>query len=198
MAAHRTLALLSLPLFALAACTTGSSPVQVTRFNLGQPIAPGSIAAEPRDPVVAKSLQFGVYAQAVQAQLAHIGFTPAEKLSQSELVAVIDVNQGFREGPPRGPAFSIGIGGASFGRHSAIGGGVDLPVTRPRGTEMIGTELGVQIKRRSDGTIVWEGRARFETRSTARDADPDIGAHKLAAALFTGFPGESGRTITVP
>jgi len=33
-------------------------------------------------------------------------------------------NRSTDVGPPAGPAFSVGLGGASFGRHSAVGGGV--------------------------------------------------------------------------
>ena len=50
------------------------------------------------------------------------------------------------------------------------------------------------IKRRVDQSPVWEGHAR----SVVGGPTPDAAiADRLAAALFTGFPGESGRTITV-
>ena len=184
---------------ALAGCATGGagSAVQVTRFHLGQAIAPGSIAVEPRDPVIAGSLEFGAYQNAVGAELNRLGFRPAPQVAGSELVAVVDVNRGFREGPPRGPAFSIGVGGASFGRHSAVGGGVGVPIAPERGRELVGTELAVQIKRRSEGTVVWEGRARFEAAANGPLASPDASAQRLASALFAGFPGETGRTILV-
>ena len=58
---------------------------------------------------------------------------------------------------------------------------------------MLVAELAVTIKRRVDQSPVWEGRAQGV--SDIKSADQQAG--KLAAALFTGFPGESGRTIEV-
>jgi hypothetical protein len=54
------------------------------------------------------------------------------------------------------------------------------------------TRLIVRIERRSDGTVIWEGRAE-----TGAAADPAASVQRLAAALFRDFPGASGRTITV-
>ena len=52
---------------ALAGCAAQTPPVQVTRFHLGQPIAPGEVAVEPRNPVAANSLEFQTYANAAAA-----------------------------------------------------------------------------------------------------------------------------------
>ena len=90
------------------------------------------------------------------------------------------------------------IGGASFGRHTGFGGGVGTTV--PIGSRerfIVGTRMMVQIKRHSDGTVIWEGRAMTEAKGQSPDASPQAAVAKLAHALFTGFPGESGRTITV-
>src|SRR3546814_13817749 len=59
------------------------------------------------------------------------------------------------------------------------------------------TELNVQIKRRADATVIWEGRAITEAKENAPAAQPGMAAAKLAGALFKDFPGVSGRTITV-
>ena len=48
------------------------------------------------------------------------------------------------------------------------------------------------------GAVVWEGRAQTEAPGNAPAAQPGLAADKLARALFQDFPGESGRTITVP
>jgi hypothetical protein len=56
----------------------------------------------------------------------------------------------------------------------------------------------VRIKRKADGVIVWEGRAQTEAPSNAPAAQPGLAADKLSRALFSGFPGESGKTIRVP
>ena len=60
--------------------------------------------------------------------------------------------------------------------------------------QILATELNVTIKRRSDQSPVWEGHAR--TFANRPDADAAV-ADKLTRALFAGFPGESGRTVTV-
>jgi hypothetical protein len=54
-----------------------------------------------------------------------------------------------------------------------------------------GTELNLRIQRRSDATVLWEGRAN--TRET--DLGPAI--NQLVEAVFRDFPGESGRTIRI-
>jgi hypothetical protein len=55
-----------------------------------------------------------------------------------------------------------------------------------------GNQLSVRIKRRSDGTVFWEGRAANPSGGAA-----PAGGAMLASALFRDFPGESGRTIRV-
>jgi len=57
--------------------------------------------------------------------------------------------------------------------------------------------MQVQIKRRSDGTAIWEGRAMTEAKGQSPDASPQAAVAKLAHAMFAGFPGESGKTISV-
>jgi hypothetical protein len=44
---------------------------------------------------------------------------------------------------------------------------------------------------------VWEGRAVTETAGIGPSTQPAATADRLAKALFKGFPGESGITITV-
>jgi hypothetical protein len=62
---------------------------------------------------------------------------------------------------------------------------------------VIGSELSAQIRRRSDSTVVWEGRAVTESLSGQSSSQPISVADKLATALFRDFPGESGITTTV-
>jgi len=182
---------------ALAGCAAQAPETRVTRFHLGQPIARGEIAVEPRDPAAAKGLESQAYAAAVASELARQGFTLAPGVAKSELVAIVDASRGTRAMYQERSPVSVGIGGGSFGGNVGIGGGVSFPIGKGKTREIIGTELAVQIKRRSDGTVIWEGRAMMEARSGTPYAEPSAAAAKLAAALFQGFPGESGRTITV-
>jgi hypothetical protein len=52
--------------------------------------------------------------------------------------------------------------------------------------------------RRSDNLVIWEGRATQSADAKSPAAQPGIAASKLAEALFTDFPGDSGKTVTVP
>lgn len=182
-------------LILVAACTTPSQRgTEVTRFHLGQTIPAQVINMEPANPEQENSLEFRQYEIAIAQQLAGLGFTPAA-LEEAEMIAVINVERGTREEAARRSPFSIGIGGGTSRRRSGIGLGTSFGIGGSRGGEVIVTELSVALKRRSEGTIMWEGTA---TRITQPGAEsPTAIVETLAAALFQGFPGESGRTITV-
>ncbi|WP_158703106.1 DUF4136 domain-containing protein [Allosphingosinicella vermicomposti] len=189
---------------ALGACTTsggGPAPSQVTRFHLGQQqIARGPISVEAFDPADQNSLEFRSYAAAVERQLARLGWTVVPTVGQSEQVAMIDLEQGSRQELARRSPLSIGLGGSTGGWGSGVGVGVgvDVPVGRSGPREIVGTQLEVRIKRRSNGEVFWEGRANTEARADQPEAQRTVAAEKLADALFRDFPGESGRTISVP
>lgn len=179
----------------LAGCATGPQ-TRVTRFHLNQPIARGQISVEPALPGDRGSLEFQAYASAVGRELARVGFTEAPGLATSEQVATIAVERGTREGLRRS-GFSIGLGGGSYGRGGGVGGGVTLPVGGNRPNEIVATRLIVQIKRRSDATTIWEGRAETAAPAGSPAAQPTEAVSRLAAAMFRDFPGVSGRTISV-
>jgi hypothetical protein len=191
---------------ALAGCATQTPPVQVTRFHLGQPIAPGRVSVEPADKNQADSLEFGTYAAAVEAELGRVGFQVVPNVPNSELVAAVTVFRDSRDGLVQGSGsgVSIGLGGGGFGGGGrrggggiGLGGGVSFPIGKSKPNVVMLTELGVQIKRRSEGTVIWEGRARAEERMTGNAADSTATVRRLASALFSNFPGESGKTVTV-
>ena len=187
---------------ALAGCATTSSlpPTEVIRYHLGQPIARGTIAVEPMSGGAPASLEFKTYAAAVETELLKVGYTLPPQGATPEYVATVAFTRTSREGPPRQSPVSIGIGGGGFsggGRRGGggfgLGGGIGFPIGKSRSTEVLVAELAVTIKRRADQSPVWEGKA--QGISDIKGADQQAG--RLARALFTGFPGESGRTITV-
>ena len=188
---------------ALAGCVEQLPESRVTRFHLDQPIAPGAIAVEPRDPTLAKDLEFAGYARIVQAELDRIGFHRAPDLARSELVAVVDVNRAWRPtGQYSGSSMSIGIGGASGGgwhggTSVGLGGAFSFPLGRPKEKMDVLTRLVVQIRRRSDSTVIWEGRAESVAHDGTPAAQPEMAVQRLAVAIFQGFPGRSGEIITV-
>lgn len=201
-------------LAALAGCST-TAPVEVTRFHLPQPIAPGSFVVEASAPAgmavppgaePAGTLESQSYSGIIAGQLTRLGFRPASSIAQAELVASFMVDRGAREDlAARSSGFSFGLGGFGGGGGyrrgggTSVGGGagVTVPIGGNRPRYITGTRLMVQLKRRSDATVVWEGRAQTEAKASDPASQPVPAVTKLADALFTGFPGESGRTIAV-
>lgn len=181
------------------ATTSGPGPIDVTRFHLGTPIAGNSVSVEPLTGFAGISPEDRVYVSAVSGELARLGFAPQPGEGSAYIagVAYKHVSQGMvRKRPP----VTIGIGGGSFGggRRGGVGVGAGGSFGIGGGTaELISTELSVQIKRRSDNSIVWEGRAVTEGLSGSPGMQSAAAADRLANALFKGFPGESGITITV-
>lgn len=186
----RRFAALILPIAALSACATPLSPVEVTRFHLGQVAERGTVAIEPA-PGGVVGMEFGMYQQAVGQELARLGWAPVDGVGRSLYVAVLDVRTGTRE-RAQGSPVSIGLGGGTGGFRSGVGGGVSFGLGGGSRLE-VGTQIALQLKRRSDQTVVWEGRAR----GSASERDSGLLAQRLATALFRDFPGESGRTISV-
>jgi hypothetical protein len=183
---------------ALAGCAAGSGRygADVTRFHLGGPIARGQIAVEPFQPVHANSVEFRNHAAAIERQLARLGWTVVRTVGQSEQVALVDISQGRREALVQRSPVSVGVGGGTGGWGSGVGVGLGFNLGgRPR--DLIATLLEVRIKRRSDGTVFWEGRASTEAKVGSPEAQPAAAVERLAEALFRDFPGESGQTIRV-
>jgi hypothetical protein len=187
---------------AAAGCTTnmggeggGRYGTEATRFHLGQPIARGPIAVEAITPAETNSPEFRTYSDIIARHLTQLGWTVVNTVGSSETVAIVNVQQRSLADVRR-PPVTIGVGGGTFGWHGGVGGGVSFPVGG-RARPLVGTLLEVRIKRRSDGTVFWEGRATTEAPPAAPEAQPVTAVEKLASVLFQDFPGESGRTIRV-
>jgi hypothetical protein len=193
----------------LSACatTTTSGPVEVTRFHLGAPLETGTLAVEPMPGGGPPSLEFKTYAAAVQTEALAHGFTVPASEPAAQYLAVVGFTRTTRPAPPRdgGSGVSIGLGGGGDfgGGRRGGGGGVGLggsfsfPIGKQKYRTVVLTDLSVQIRRRSDATVIWEGHAQTAASGEAPEAQANAAAAKLSHALFLGFPGESGRTITV-
>jgi hypothetical protein len=176
---------------ALAACTTGTGGggnvrtggIEVGRFHLGEPIAHAQIAVEPFDKADAASPDFAAASAAVARQLQRLGWTVVNTTGQSEQIALVALQSGSREAIWARSAARVGRGFASGPATTAAGGNATL--------------LEVAIRRRSDGTVFWEGRALSEARPRSAEPVGAAAAERLATALFRDFPGESGRIIRV-
>ncbi|WP_313803304.1 hypothetical protein [Sphingobium sp.] len=184
----------------LSACATAVPPVEVTRFHIDNPARSGTIAVEEMAGNPDVGLEFRTYAAAVDQELQRVGFTPAGTAAKSEFVALTGFRRTFREPNSygnNGKPVSVGVGGAvGSGGYSGLGLGIGINLSgKPKGQVI--TELQVQIRRRADSTTIWEGRAQTQAREGTPASQPGLAARKLAAALIGGYPGESGRTITV-
>ncbi|WP_162854536.1 DUF4136 domain-containing protein [Sphingobium estronivorans] len=190
----------SLLALGLSACATAVPPVEVTRFHIDNPARSGTIAVEEMAGNPDVGLEFRTYAAAVDQELQRAGFTAAGEGAKSDYVALVGFRRTFREPNDygnNGKPVSVGMGGA-VGSHgySGLGLGIGINLSgKPKG--QVVTELQVQIRRRADSTTVWEGRAQTQAREGTPASQPGLAAQKLAAALLGGYPGESGRTITV-
>ena len=181
----------------LPGCATSirPGPIDVTRFHLGTPIAGDSISVEPLTGFAGVGPEDQLYIGAVSGELTTLGFRPGGG-EGSPFIAAVSYKHESHGSVRTPPAVTIGLGGGSYsgGRRGGvgIGGDVGIPIGG-KTVQVIATELTVQIKRRTDNTIVWEGRAVTEEAGV----QPSVTAARLAKALFKGFPGESGITITV-
>ncbi|KEQ51879.1 DUF4136 domain-containing protein [Sphingobium chlorophenolicum] len=196
----KNIAFPSLLALSLTACATAVPPVEVTRFHIDNPARSGTVAIEEMAGNPDVGLEFRTYAAAVDQELQRVGFTRAAEGTKSEYVALVGFRRTFREPNSygaNGKPVSVGVGGAvGSGGYSGLGVGIGINLSgKPKG--QVVTELQVQLRRRADSTTVWEGRAQTEAREGTPASQPGLAAQKLAAALIGGYPGESGRTISV-
>jgi Domain of unknown function (DUF4136) len=197
MIAIRTPILLALPL-ALSACMIPTGPVEVTRFNRaaeGVVYGKGSFLVTTADAAAGDSLKLSPYLAAVGREMARVGYTQA--LDAGDVVAEVSVNRVEFRGSGRSPV-SVGVGGSTGSYGSGIGMGVGINLNALGDQRGVETTLNVRILRRSDNLVIWEGRASQRGGANSPAAQPGIAASKLAEALFNDFPGESGKTVTVP
>lgn len=187
---------LVLTTLALAGCATAVPPVEVTRFHIGDQTARGTIAVEPLTLSDDTSIEFRSYTAAVGRELQRIGFTEMPGAG-SQFVASVNYLRNVRGtlGGERSPV-SVGVGGSTGSYGSGVGLGIGINLSGPP-KDVVVTQLNVQIKRRADNSVIWEGRALTEAKEGSPAAQPGMAASKLAEALFRDFPGVSGQTIKV-
>lgn len=194
------IALALAPLLVLPAATlAATATVEVTRFHLLSPPAPAitgatiaiepAAAAEPAAPPAAPSLQFGALAAAASGAFVRAGFKPVAGGQPADYVARLSLT-GSSEVVQRRSPISIGLGGGTGGWNGGVGGGVSFPIGGGARTVTAAT-MTMQIRRSSDNTTVWEGRAN----GIAPGADPMSAASALLQALLKGFPGTNGQSV---
>ena len=191
-----TLAVATLALAALLAGCATPPATEVTRFHLGQPIPSDTIVLVPAPGGDANSLEFRSQAAIVARDLDTVGLHPASGGSTG-YVGTLRIEQSTRIGPPKASPFSIGIGGGTGGFGGGVGGGITVPVGAARTGDVRTNVLALQIRRRSDASMIWEGRAVQDIAADAPASALTAALPALSKALFSGFPGPSGATVKV-
>lgn len=195
-------ALVGLTLLA-SACVSPAGPVEAIRFvstDRAAELGRGSIrviASEGKD---SASLEFRSYAAAVERELERVGYSilPVGAADDAAVqTAMVRIERSvLAPGTGDRSPVSVGVGGGTGGFGSGVGVGVGIHLGgAPK--DRIVTELFANI-RSGDGAVLWEGRASVDARAGSPMAETPLNAAKLAQGLFTGFPGESGATISVP
>lgn len=183
----------------LTACVAPTGPVEVTRFHApgAAGLTQGTIVVEPAIGQDGASLEYRTYAAAVARELNRVGYSElVAGGSGSERVAVLNVERSTLQPGRAGSPVSVGLGGGtgSYGGGVGLGIGVDLSGPPPA---LIETRMAVTIRDRVSGETLWEGRASFSAKTSSPLAQTQLGAARMAEALFRGYPGQSGETILV-
>jgi hypothetical protein len=142
-----------------------------------------------------QSLEPASYQTAITRELQRVGYSPAAA-GTTQQVAEVRVER-FTVSPDRarGPV-SVGVGGSTGSYGGGVGVGIGLDLSgRPK--EQVTTQVSVMIRDAGTRATVWEGRASFTVAASSPLAQTQLGAARIAAALFKDFPGNNGETIEV-
>jgi hypothetical protein len=180
----------------LSGCTTTATQVEVTRFHLEQPIARGDIRVMPADPSLNDSLETKQFAAVIEQEVAIANFRATDATDAGQILLFAVTRHVRAAGAPRSPV-TIGIGGGTGGGGFGIGVGTSFPIGTPKARALVTYELNLRIRRLRDNVVLWEGRATTEAVMTTAAADPRTAIARMTRAIFTDFPGQSGKTITV-
>ncbi len=185
----------------LAGCTTPAyvSPVEVTRFSGSDTrvLGSGTIRIEPATGLDPQSIEYGLYEAELSSELAALGYTIVS--GEASQVATLEVREAVNQPESRRGPVSVGGGGSvgSWGSGVGLGVGLDLTSLTNRPSEEIDRLVAVTIRASAGDSNLWEGRAGFTATANSDYADPAAAAGRAITALFSGFPGESGETITI-
>ena len=203
-------ALVSLALAALAACATNFN-ANVTHFASQLPAPAGqTFTVVPEDPALAGGLEFHQYAQHVADHLAALGYRPVDNPADATLI--VHFGYGVDHGRERvtsspgfydpfwspwydTPYFYRGTRFAylpyrpwGFGWYDPFFGGPDID------TYTVYTSgIDLTIDRAADHARLYEGKAQAVSMSNHLQ----YLVPNLVEAMFTDFPGDSGKTVRI-
>lgn len=193
-------------LLGLAACATPFK-ADVSRFQSRLPSPAGqTFAVVADDPQMTGGIEFGQYADLVEAQMAAQGYTAVDEPENAELL--VRFNYGVDGGRERvrstghSPYWDPWYGYGRFGYWGPYrrglwsygwydpwfdsGYNIDSYTVYTSGIEL-------KIDKRENGERLFEGRAEAVSRSNKLQ----YLVPNLVEAMFTGFPGNSGETVRI-
>lgn len=185
-------------LMALSGCVAPVGPVEVTRFHVPDTgeLGNGTVTVEPAPGMDGASLEFRSYAAAVGHELQRVGYRQAAPGAEGRQVALVAMDRAIYRVGRDGSPVRVGLGGNAGSYGSGVGLGVGINLSGPP-PDQVATRLSVMIRDRDSGRTLWEGRASFTVSAKSPLADTQLGAARIAEALFRDFPGNSGATILV-
>jgi hypothetical protein len=195
----QSLAIIAAAALALTGCVAPIGPVEVTRFHRPEAagvLGSGTFAVEAAPGMDPASLEIQTYQRAVARELIRIGYSEVTTGSGAQVALVRVTRTAFQPARDGGPV-SVGLGGSTGSYGSGVGLGIGIDLSGPPPEQVI-TELGVMIQSRANGQTLWEGRASFTVRADSPMAQTQLGAAKMAEAMFRDFPGNDGETVEVP
>lgn len=174
--------------------------VEVTRFladgAAAQALGHGPIAVAAASEGTADDRERATYEAAVIDRLAGVGYDTASRAGDTGQTVELHIRHAEIEPAelkhkPVSGEMAVGVS-SHGGSYESLGIGIDL---RKPLKALMSTRLDARIRDKATGAVLWEGHADIATR----DGDPrwtdQAIAGKLAAALFSGFPGKNGETI---
>jgi len=174
--------------------------VDVTRFLADgaavQALGHGAIAVSAASDGTADDRERATYEAAVIDRLAGVGYDTVSRAGDSGQAVELRIRHAELEPAelkrkPVSGEMAVGVS-SHGGSYQSLGIGIDL--SKPL-KALMSTRLEARIRDKATGAVLWEGHAEIATRAgDARWTDQAI-AGKLAAALFSGFPGKNGETI---
>ena len=143
------LALAMASALSLAACTTPSGPVEVTRFvapDRVTELGSGPIFVESAPGGESDSLALAPYKAAVAEELRRLGYSESDRAGAGQIARVSLVRYVVGSGGKRSPV-SVGVGGSTGSYGSGVGLGIGINLGGGQ-KDRLGTEMAVTIRRR--------------------------------------------------
>jgi len=203
--AYLKLAGFSLALMALLSGCAQNVRSNVTIYQRMEGLAPTKEAprtyAIVKSPEQAKSLEWAQYEDLITQEMGPLGFSVAKATDKPRFNVEFHVrssDQKYNVTDYAYPTFGVGVSRGYYGYNGRYGYDpfFSTPIPVQRSVEFIRHELKVSIfdTEVKDGKAIWEGKALTDS---SRGESLTQAMPYLVRSLFSGFPGENGKTKTV-